>query len=267
LNAAANIATDFAKDPNQARIWREQAGQLKGNINKWLWSEKDRAYLDSYESTHIGQQSQVYALLYGVPESNQKADVIQQILKRGKGSEQSFAYWVLYSMMSEGNTQWALDYIRKYWGEQTKLDFFTGAWHEAWNTKWGSTSHAWCSGPTALLSQKVLGIEPLDYGWKIFRVKPQTGDLLWAKGTVSTVTGNISAAWEKSAGRHFSLSLNVPQGAAAGVYLPTSDLNSVKINGKKLTQESEIKPRLEEDKWLVLTVSAGTYQFECETQE
>ncbi|HNX56189.1 MAG TPA: family 78 glycoside hydrolase catalytic domain [Prolixibacteraceae bacterium] len=267
LNAAASIASDFAKDPNQAKIWKEQAGQLKGNINKWLWSEKDRAYFDSYESTHIGQQSQAYALLYGVPESNQKADVIQQILKRGKGSEQSFAYWVLYSVMTEGNTQWALDYMRKYWGEQTKLDFFNGAWHEAWNTKWGSTSHAWCSGPTALLSQKVLGIEPLDYGWKIFRVKPQTGDLLWARGTVSTVTGNISAAWEKSAGRHFSLNLNVPQGAAAGVYLPTSDLNSVKINGKKLNQESEIKPRLEEDKWVVLTVNAGTYQFECETQE
>ena len=51
------------------------------------------------------------------------------------------------------------------------------------------------------------------------------------------------------------------------VYLPTSDLNSVKINGKKLTQESEIKPRLEDDKWVVLTVSSGTYQLECETQK
>ena len=240
LNAAANIATDFAKDPSQAKIWKEQALQLKGNINKSLWSEKDRAYLDSYESTHIGQQSQVYALLYGIPEPNQKPDVIQQILKRVKGSEQSLSYWVLYSRMNEGNTQWALDYMRKYWGEQTKLDFFTGAWHEAWNTKWGSTSHAWSSGPTALLSQKVLGIEPLEYGWKIFRVKPQTGDLLWAKGTVSTVVGNISASWEKSAGSLFSLKLIVPKGTTAHVYLPATDQQSVKINGKSLLEKPEI---------------------------
>ncbi|MBW8325917.1 MAG: glycoside hydrolase family 78 protein [Prolixibacteraceae bacterium] len=261
LNAAASIATDFAKDPNQARIWREQAGQLKENINKWLWSEKDRAYLDSYESTHIGQQSQVYALLYGVPESNQKADVIQQILKRGKGSEQSFAYWVLYSMMTEGNTQWALDYMRKYWGEQTKLDFFTGAWHEAWNTKWGSTSHAWCSGPTALLSQKVLGIEPLEFGWKTFRVKPQTGDLLWAKGIVSTVNGNISVAWEKSAGNHFSLILEVPANTSAQVWLPSEKAETIRLNEKSVSGK-QIQD--ETGKWILLTVKQGKYQLECE---
>ena len=78
---------------------------------------------------------------------------------------------------------------------------------------------------------------------------------------------NISASWEKSAGSHFSLKLLVPKGTAAGVYLPTSDLKSVKINGKKLTEESEIKPRLEGDKWVVLTVNEGDYQFECETKE
>lgn len=262
LNAAANIATNFAKDPNQAKIWKEQAEQLRGNINKWLWSEKDRAYLDSYESTHVGQQSQVYALLYGIPENNRKADVIQQILKRGKGSEQSFAYWVLYSMMTEGNTQWALDYMRKYWGEQTKLDFFTGAWHEAWNTKWGSTSHAWSSGPTALLSQKVLGIEPLDYGWKVFRVKPQTGDLLWAKGTVSTVNGNISTAWEKSAGSNFLLKLDVPANTSAQVYLPSEKTETIRLNGKTISGK-QIQD--ETGKWILLTVKQGNYQFECET--
>ena len=267
LNSAASIATNFAKDPDQAGIWKEQARQLKGNINQWLWSEKDRAYLDSYESTHIGQQSQVYALLYGIPGSDRKADVVQQILKRGKGSEQSLAYWVLYSMMNEENTLWALDYMRRNWGEQTKLDFFNGAWHEAWNTKWGSTSHAWCSGPTALLSQKVLGVEPLDYGWKTFRVKPQTGDLLWAKGIVSTVAGNISAFWEKSAGSHFSLRLNVPKGTSASVYLPAYDLNSVKINGQLLAEKPNIEVRPEDGKWVVLTIDAGDYQFECETKE
>jgi len=267
LNAAASIATDFAKDPGQAQVWKDQALQLKGNINKWLWSEKDRAYTDSYESTKIGQQSQVYALLYGVPDENQKADVISQILKRGRSSEQSLAYWVLYSVLSEGKDQWALDYMRKYWGEQTKLDFFNGAWHEAWNTKWGSTSHAWCSGPTGLLSQKILGVEPSGYGWKTFVVKPLTGDLLWAKGTVSTVAGNITAAWEKSAGTHFMLKLNVPKGTSASVYLPASNPKSVKINGKALSENPDIKNSLEFGKWVILTVKPGSYQFECETNE
>jgi len=154
--------------------------------------------------------------------------------------------------------------MRKYWGEQTKLDFFTGAWHEAWNTKWGSTSHAWCSGPTALLSQKVLGIEPLEYGWKTFRVKPQTGDLLWAKGTVSTVTGNISAAWEKSAGNHFSLILEVPANTSAQVWLPSEKAETIRLNERSISGK-----QIQDDtgKWILLTVGQGKYQFECEMKE
>jgi len=265
LNAAAAMAADFAHDAKQAQIWKEQARQLKENINKELWSEKDRAYLDSYEGAKIGQQPQVYALVYGLPDESRKADMMNLIMQRGKASEESFAYRVLYSMFSEGKDQWALDYMRKNWGEQTKLASFNGAWHEGWNLPWGSTSHAWSSGPTALLPQKVLGLEPAGYGWKTFAVKPHTGDLKWAKGTVSTVAGDITAAWEKSAGNHFTLKLNVPNATQATVYLPSADLKSVKINGRTLAEKPEIKAWPESGKWVVLAIGSGNYQFECET--
>jgi alpha-L-rhamnosidase len=265
LNAAAAIAIDFAHDSKQAEIWKEQARQLRKNINKELWSEKNRAYLDSYEGTKIGQQPQVYALVYGLPEESQKADMVRLIMRRGKGSEESFAYWTLNSMFSEGEDQWALDYMRKNWGEQTKLTSFNGAWHEGWNLPWGSTSHAWSSGPTALLPQKVLGLEPTGYGWNTFAVKPHIGDLKWAKGTVSTVAGDITAAWEKSGGNHFTLKLTVPKQTLATVYLPSSDFKTVKIDGKMLARQPDVKARMEDGRWIVLTISPGNHQLECET--
>jgi hypothetical protein len=168
-------------------------------------------------------------------------------------------------MFSAGKDQWALDYMRKNWGDQTKLDSFNGAWHEGWDLPWGSTSHAWSSGPTALLPQKVLGLEPTGYGWKTFEVKPFTGDLMWAKGTVSTVAGDITAAWEKSAGNHFTLKLKVPKKTQASVYLPTTDLKTVKIDGKTLAEKSESKALQESGGWVVLAIGSGNYQFECET--
>ena len=267
LNAAAAMATDFGHDPKQSQIWEEQAHRLKENINKELWSEKDRAYLDSYGGTRIGQQPQVYALVYGPPDESQKADIVDLIMKRGKASQQSFAYWVLNTMFSEGKTQWAFDYMRKNWGDQTRLASFNGAWHEGWDLPWGSTSHAWSSGPTALLPEKVLGLEPTGYGWKTFAVKPHTGDLKWAKGTVSTVAGDITAAWQKSAGYHFTLKLTVPEATQASVYLPTADLKTVKINGKTLAETPEIQARPEVGNRVVFTVNPGTYQFECETSD
>ena len=265
LNAAADIADDFAQDPHQAKIWRDQAQQLKENINQELWSEKDHAYLDSYEGTKIGQQPQVYALIYGLADESRKSDLINLIMKRGKASEESFAYWVLNSMFTAGKDQWALEYMRTNWGAQTKLKSFNGAWQEGWDLPWGSTSHAWSSGPTALLPQKVLGLEPTGYGWKTFAVRPHMGDLKWAKGTVATVAGAISVAWKKTGEGHFTLKLTVPEATQANVYLPSDDLYTVKINGKTLVEMPEIKSRAEVGKSVVLEVAPGTYQFQCET--
>ena len=264
LNAAAAIAADFAHDDKQAQLWKEQARQVRENINKQLWSADARAYLDSYEGSKVGQQPQVYALVYGLPDGSRKADLINLIMERGKASEQSFAYWTLNAMFTEGKDQWALDYMRKNWGEQTKLDSFNGAWHEGWNLPWGATSHAWSSGPTALLPQKVLGLEPTGYGWKTFVVKPLVGDLKWAKGTVSTVAGNISASWEKSAGNHFKLKLEVPKETVATVYLPASGFMTVKVDGKILAEKPKIKAPQDSGNWVVLEAGSGKHQFECE---
>jgi len=265
LNAAAAMADDLAHDPQQAQLWREQARQLKANINQRLWSEKDRAYLDSYEGVITSQQPQVYALVYGLPEESWKADMIRLILKRGKASEQSFAYWTLAAMFAEGKDQWALDYIRTNWGAQTRLPSFNGAWHEGWDLTWGATSHAWSSGPTALLPQKVLGLEPTGYGWKKFMVNPHPGDLKWAKGTVATVVGNITAAWKKSTGNRFTLELSVPAETIATVSLPCSDMRSVKVDGKTLAKAPEIKARQESSNRVVFEIGAGRHRFECQS--
>lgn len=263
LKAAAIIANDFGHDPQQAKQWQKQAAQLRENINKALWSAKDGAYLDSYEGTKVQQQSQVYALEYGLADENKKSGMISLIKKSGKASEQSFAYRVLKAMLSEGEEQWALAYMRKNWGAQTKLTSFNGAWQEGWDLSWGSTSHAWSSGPTALLTEKVLGLEPTAYGWKTFMVKPHTVDLTWAKGKVATVAGDIAVSWKKIAGNHFILKLTVPEGTLAHVYLPTLNQRSITVNGKSAEKKSAYKLHIEGDKWCVLTIGAGIQQFEC----
>jgi hypothetical protein len=166
-------------------------------------------------------------------------------------------------MFTAGKDQWALDYMRTNWGAQTKLKSFNGAWQEGWNLPWGSTSHAWSSGPTALLPQKVLGLEPTGYGWKTFAVIPHMVDLKWAKGKVATVAGDISVAWRKTGEGDLILKLTVPESTQAIVYLPTDDLNTVKINGKPLAEMPAIKSRTSLGKNVILDVAPGTYQFEC----
>ena len=121
-----------------------------------------------------------------------------------------------------------------------KLKSFNGGWQEGWNVEeWtgdiGSTSHAWCSGPTALLPQKVLGAEPLSPGWKEFRIAPHPGDLKWAKGIIPSPVGNIPVSWTHE-GQKFELTVEVPAGTRALIRIPGKN---VLVNGTAFEGKSE----------------------------
>jgi len=266
LKQAAYIAEVLAADPEQATAWNEKAEKLKGNIRKWLWSPKQKLYLDSYGSEKCSQQTQVYALLYGLVDEPDKKHLVEKIAAGNRSSEQSFAYYVLYSMFDE-KPQWSLDYIRKYWGEQMNSPFFNGAWHEAWdiehwNNEIGTTSHAWSSGPTALLPQKVLGVEPVSSGWKTFSVKPNPCDLKWAKGIVPSPLGDINVDWKVDEKGTFRLYVLIPENTSAEIAVPGTDAKKISINGNSFDQVRGISFIHMKNGKVVFVAAPGEYQIE-----
>jgi hypothetical protein len=247
LRQAAFIAEKIMADTVLAKIWNRKADTVKTNIQKWLWSPENNLFTDSYGGKKCSQQTQVYALLYGLADEKQIPFLTESIKAGDRSSEQSFAYYVLRSVFDE-KPQWALDYIRKYWGGQMKAPHFNGAWHEAWGiagwtTDLGSTSHAWCSGPTALLPQKILGVESSGAGWHTFSVRPNFCDLNWAKGFIPSPYGQITVEWKKEINGTVSLFLKVPENTTAEISLPGTDPGKIIINGKKAdtTRDASVK--------------------------
>ncbi|MEG2381199.1 MAG: alpha-L-rhamnosidase C-terminal domain-containing protein [Oscillospiraceae bacterium] len=55
-----------------------------------------------------------------------------------------------------------------------------------------SLCHGWAGGPTAFLSQYVLGVHVLAPGCKKIMITPNIGDLKWAEGSYPTPYGNIN---------------------------------------------------------------------------
>lgn len=246
LNTAAWIAREIMGEPDQAAQWEQEAATLKGNILKYLWSDEDKAFRDGLDSQRITQQTQVYALLYGLVPEKHIDRVVQFAVSKGRSSEQSFSYWLLHALFRHGQGQFALDYIRKYWGEQMAREDFNGCWHELWEVHRGmSRSHAWTSGPTALLPEFVLGIEPLEPGWKRFKIQPCLHDLEWAKATVPTVAGLIHARVEKTHGADSELAVKmqveIPTGTSALVYVPMEGGNDgvISANGQIIHAEGK----------------------------
>lgn len=50
-------------------------------------------------------------------------------------------------------------------------------------------SHAWGASPTLQMPSKVLGVQVLEPGFRKIRVRPQLGDLTYARGKIPTPQG------------------------------------------------------------------------------
>jgi hypothetical protein len=75
-------------------------------------------------------------------------------------------------------------------------------------------AHGWSSGPTAWLSENVLGVRDVHDGYRTVTIAPDLLGLDWVKGSVPTPRGLITIELDKSKG----LTLDLPAGVSATYY-------------------------------------------------
>ena len=164
------------------------------------------------------------------------------ILGNGPEKFTSFmGYYLLEALAKSGHYAEAMQLISDYWGRMLDLGATTfwedfnyndaknagrideivpegkfdihadgGAW--CYVGLRHSFCHGWASGPTAWLSEHVLGIEPVEPGFKTVRIDPHLGDLEWAEGTFPTPYGLIRVRHQKNADGSVSSDLKLPKG-------------------------------------------------------
>ena len=147
-----------------------------------------------------------------------------------KGFSTFYGYYMLQALAMADRHQQALDIIREFWGamldlgattfwedfnldwarDAARIDEFTPAGKHDAHGEYGdycyksyrhSLCHGWASGPTAWLSQHVLGIEVVEPGCKVIRITPHLGDLEWVEGTFPTPQGVVSVRHERKQGK------------------------------------------------------------------
>jgi alpha-L-rhamnosidase len=152
-----------------------------------------------------------------------------------------YGFYVLQALAKSADTDTALDFISTYWGAM--LDFGATTFWEDFDLEWTrdaaridelvpqgkkdlhgdfgaycyegfrhSLCHGWASGPTAWLSQHVLGIRPLAPGFSRVLIDPQLGRLAWAEGTYPTPLGPIRVRHERQSDGSIASQIDVPAG-------------------------------------------------------
>lgn len=79
----------------------------------------------------------------------------------------------------------------------------------------------------AFFYRRILGLEPMEAGYRTFRVKPVIGGTLtYAQGHLDTPHGRIAIRWEKKDG--ITVAVSVPEGTACQLVLPNGISHSLK---------------------------------------
>ena len=163
----------------------------------------------------------------------------------------SFETWARFQT---GDATGALALIRKVWGHmrQGSAYYSGGTWEalapdgtpatpESAGGTFQSLAHGWASGPTSALSKYVLGVRPVQPGYKTWLIEPQPGDLSWAEGRVPTPYGPITVKWKSESDR-FALDVVVPAGTRGTIGIPAPrGRASLKVNGRLFTQQKNDK--------------------------
>jgi hypothetical protein len=116
-------------------------------------------------------------------------------------------YMAGYEMMARamlGRVDYTLEKINSYWGGMLELGA-TSFWEAYDSFQQGkehysfygrpyakSLSHAWSSGPAAILPIAIFGIKPIGDGMKEIELDPDPGYLKWVYATVPTPSGSIN---------------------------------------------------------------------------
>lgn len=201
-----------------------------------------KTYLNSGKATAAPGNKQGAALLAlaGLMDAKQANDNI--IEREGaRGFSTFYGYYMLQAMAKAGNHKGAMDIIRNYWGAM--LDLGATSFWEDFDIDWienaaridelvpdgkkdihrdcgaycyegyrHSFCHGWASGPTAWLSEHVLGVEILEPGCRKVRITPHLGDLEWAEGTFPTPYGVIEIKHTRNADGKVTSKIKAPKG-------------------------------------------------------
>ncbi|HOJ34179.1 MAG TPA: alpha-L-rhamnosidase C-terminal domain-containing protein [Candidatus Hydrogenedentes bacterium] len=157
-----------------------------------------------------------------------------------KGISTFYGYYILQARALAKDYAGCLELIRRYWGAM--LDFGATTFWEHFDLEWTknaaridelvpqgkddlhadfgdfcykgfrhSLCHGWAGGPTAWLSEHVLGFRPLTPGSKKLLIEPHLEDLTWAKGTFPTPYGVVSVHHVRAADGSIETEVDAPK--------------------------------------------------------
>lgn len=241
LCGLALLEQDVADRPGEARRLVDRAENLRESMIGALWDADSGAMvlnLDDRLRDHTGD-AVAGALVFELLDPEQQAasiDFLDEHLTSPFGTlssqypdnpyRRSNIQGYINALdalgrVRAGDGEGAAAQIRTWWRHM--LDNGPGTGWFAWENDGSIGSQGFANSPwttpVPALAEGILGIRPLEPGYRRWRVAPQPSGLEWAQGRVPTPAGGLSSRW-RITGRRFTLTVDGPPGSTGEVRLP-----------------------------------------------
>lgn len=219
----------------------EQLCELLGEKSSAALCRDIKKRIDSRVLPHNGlKQAAALQAIAGVWDPRAACDEVIAV-GGAKGFSTFYGYYMLEALALAGEYDQAMEMIRTFWGGM--LDLGATTFWEDFNMDWvenaarldeptpagkrdihgdfgaycypgyrHSLCHGWASGPTAWLSEQVLGVQIVEAGYRTIRVVPHLGKLAWAEGTVPTPLGVVKVKHTQRPDGSIHTEIDAPKG-------------------------------------------------------
>ena len=239
IKLMAHIAAVLGREDDCERF-TNQSQLVEATINTRLFDPKRGIYIDGEGSTHASLHSNMFMLAFELVPSERRHGVIEFVKSRGMACSVYGAQYLLEALYLHGEDQYALELMsathdRSWWH---MIELGSTMTLEGWDLKYKNNldwNHAWGAVPGNIIPRYLLGIRPLEAGYKKVLIQPQVGNLQRVSGRVPTLHGPLNVCHEVSAGGCCTLQVIIPDNIEAIVKLSARTDTNALLNGESVT--------------------------------
>jgi len=241
----------------------KQAEHVKQQLNKLLLDKKKGYYNDGIDTDHSALHSNMFPLAFDmVPAKNNKA-VTEFMRSRGMACSVYGSQFLMDAVYNGHDADYGLQLLsstaERSWYNMIRVGSTISL--EAWDNKYKPNqdwNHAWGAVPANAIPRKLMGVEPLEPGFRKIRIKPQPSTLAYAELTVPTIRGSVKVSFNNTPGAKFEMEIEIPANVIAEVWLPLLDRK------QRLTMNGVVQKGMVDGNFVKLEIGSGRYCFVVE---
>jgi alpha-L-rhamnosidase len=202
-------------------------------------------YIDGDGSTHSALHANMLPLAFGLVPENKKSTVANFVKSRGMACSVYGAQYLMDALYLAGEEDYALSLMtstaKRSWYNMIAVGSTITL--EAWDIQYKPNldwNHAWGAVPGNIIPRFVMGIGPMEPGFKKALIQPRPGTLKNAQIVTPTIRGNIEESFVKQGQNDYDFVVKIPANMTARFVLPAKKTyTQVTLDGSAITPQTQ----------------------------